>query len=192
MPEKIRTAVKDRLEDIEKIELETQEPGVRIIDKTGPLHNFADRDHCLQYMAAIGLIFGELTAEHYTDQVAADERIDACRAKMVVRENKSFTEDYYDLEKRAIGNSIQVFFKDGSSTDRVEIQYPVGHRIRRDEGYPLMDEKFNNSLTEVFDAEQVQSIRNAFENKVDLDSISAQAFLELFVKQTSDVGQLVV
>ncbi len=120
----LHPAVKDRLEQIERIEMETQEPGVRIIDKTGPLNNFADRDHCLQYMAAIGLIFGELNADHYTDAVAADPRIDAVREKMVVKENPAFTEAYYDLEKRAIGNSIQVFFNDGSSTERVEIQYP--------------------------------------------------------------------
>ena len=131
--------VKDRIDEVDRIELETQEPGVRIIDKTGPLNNFADRDHCLQYMVAIGLLFGELTAEHYTDSVAADLRIDAMREKMVVRENESFTVDYYDLEKRAIGNSIQVYFKDGSSTDRVEIQYPIGHRNRRDEGIPVLE-----------------------------------------------------
>ncbi len=184
--------VKDRINDIERIELETQEPGVRIIDKTGPLNNFADRDHCLQYMAAIGLIFGELTAEHYTDSVASDERIDACRAKMVVRENESFTQDYYDLDKRAIGNSIQVFFNDGTSTERVEVQYPVGHRKRRDEGMPLLEDKFNNSLNVVFDAIQAQNIRNAFGNHVELDGTPVKEFMELFVKATSDVSQLLV
>jgi len=117
----LHASVADRLDEIEKVELETQEPAVRIIDKKGPLENFADRDHCLQYMVAIGLIFGELTADHYVDDTAKDPRIDALRDKMVVQENPSFTEEYYDLEKRAIGNSIQVHFKDGSSTERVEV-----------------------------------------------------------------------
>ena len=184
--------VKNRIDEIERIELETQEPGVRIIDKTGPLKNFADRDHCLQYMVAIGLIFGELTAEHYTDGVAADQRIDECRAKMVVRENKSFTEDYYNLEKRAIGNSIQVFFRDGTQTERVEVQYPVGHRLRRAEGIPLLQDKFNNSLNEVFAAAQAQAIRDTFANSIELDAMSAKDFMDLFVKQSADIDSLLV
>jgi 2-methylcitrate dehydratase len=154
--------VKDRLDDIESVQMETQEPAVRIIDKTGPLNNFADRDHCLQYMAAVGLIFGQLTAEHYTDSVATDPRIDALRDKMVVAENPAFTRDYYDLEKRAIGNSIQVHFKDGSKTDRVEVQYPIGHRNRRDEGMPVLVKKFEDSLVSIFDKEQEAKILAAF------------------------------
>ncbi len=182
--------IKDRWEEIERIELETQEPGVRIIDKTGPLNNFADRDHCLQYMVAIGLIFGELTAEHHTDRFAKDPRIDSLREKMVVQENESFTTDYYDLDKRAIGNSIQVFFKDGSSTERVEVQYPVGHRNRRSEGIPLMQEKFADSLKDIFDPEQANSILSAFEDAESLDQQPVSDFMELFVKQTADIGQL--
>lgn len=184
--------IKDRLDRVERIELETQEPGVRIIDKTGPLNNFADRDHCLQYMVAIGLIFGELTAEHYTDAVAADERIDKLRAKMVVRENELFTEDYYDLEKRAIGNSIQIFFEDGSKSEKVEVQYPVGHRLRREKGIPLLVNKFHQSLDKVFDSEQGQAIRGAFSNPDELDTMSASQFMELFVKRTADVNQMLV
>lgn len=134
--------VKDRLDEIERIEMQTQEPGVRIIDKTGPLDNPADRDHCLQYMAAIALLKGNLVAEDYEDDVANDPRVDALRDKMTVSENPRFTEEYYDLDKRAIGNSIQVFFKDGSSTDLVSIDYPVGHRVRREEGIPLLKAKF--------------------------------------------------
>ena len=110
----LHPAVKDRLDQIERIVIETQEAGVRIIDKTGPLSNYADRDHCLQYMVAVPLIFGRLTADDYNDDVAADPRIDALREKMVVKENPQFTEDYFDPDKRYIGNSIQVFFKDGS------------------------------------------------------------------------------
>lgn len=154
--------VKDRLDEVESVQMETQEPAVRIIDKTGPLNNFADRDHCLQYMAAVGLIFGKLTAEHYTDSVATDPRIDALREKMVVAENPAFTRDYYDLEKRAIGNSIQVHFKDGSKTDRVEVQYPIGHRKRRDEGMPVLVKKFEDSLVSIYDKEQEAKILSAF------------------------------
>ena len=176
--------VSDRLEDIDRIEMETQEPGVRIIDKTGPLNNFADRDHCLQYMAAIGLIFGELNANHYSDNVSSDARIDALRDKMVVRENESFTTDYYDLEKRAIGNSIQVFFKDGTSTERVEVQYPIGHRNRRSQGIPVLQTKFANSLKEVFGEEQQAAILGSFESPERLDSIAVKDFLNLFVKKT--------
>ncbi len=170
--------------------METQEPGVRIIDKSGPLNNFADRDHCSQYMAAIGLLFGELTANHYTDDVASDPRIDALRELMVVRENEAFTRDYYDLDKRAIGNSMQVFFSDGTSTDRVEIQYPIGHRNRRDEGIPVLQEKFKNSLTEVFEPEQCESILETFENANSLDQLSASQFLDRLVKAKADISQM--
>lgn len=182
--------VKDRLPEVERVEMETQEPGVRIIDKTGPLNNFADRDHCLQYMAAIGLIFGELTAEHYSDATAADPRIDALRAKMVVKENEAFTKDYYDLEKRAIGNSIQVHFSDGTSTDRVEVQYPIGHRNRRDEGIPVLKSKFKNSLNDVFSGEQREAILAAFGDAAVLDKMPVSEFLSMFVKSRTDLGQL--
>jgi 2-methylcitrate dehydratase len=139
--------VKDRLDDIEKVVMETQEPGVRIIDKTGPLDNPADRDHCLQYMVAIPMIFGRLTAADYENDVAADPRIDILRSKMQVAENKDFTKDYFDAEKRYIGNAIQVFFKDGTSTDRVAVDYPIGHRRRRDEGIPVLKQKFASSVS---------------------------------------------
>jgi 2-methylcitrate dehydratase len=138
--------VASRLDEIDKIAVETQEPGVRIIDKTGPLHNPADRDHCLQYMIAIPLIFGRLKAEDYEDRTARDARIDRLRAKMVVTENQRFTEDYMDPEKRAIANAIQVFYKDGSSTERVEVAYPIGHRSRRAEGIPLLEQKVAESI----------------------------------------------
>ena len=130
--------VKDRLEEIDKVIVETQEAGARIIDKTGPLDNPADRDHCIQYMTAIPLIFGRLVAQDYEDDVAADPRIDALRDRMEVTENRQFTIDYHDPDKRAIGNSVQVFFRDGSSTDKISVDYPVGHRRRRSEGIPLL------------------------------------------------------
>ena len=130
--------VRGRIDEIDRIEIETQEAGVRIIDKTGPLANYADRDHCLQYMVAVPLIFGRLTADDYNDDVAADPRIDALRAKMVVKENPQFTKDYFDPDKRYIGNSVQVFFKDGTSTEKVSIDFPIGHRNRRAEGIPVL------------------------------------------------------
>ncbi|MEG3191262.1 bifunctional 2-methylcitrate dehydratase/aconitate hydratase [Lysobacter sp. D1-1-M9] len=143
---KLHEQVRDRLEDIERVELQTQEAGVRIIDKTGPLSNYADRDHCLQYMVAVPLIFGRLTAGDYTDAVAGDARIDALRGKMTVSENEQFTRDYFDPDKRYIGNSVQVFFNDGSSTDKVSIDYPIGHRKRREEGIPVLMAKFEKAI----------------------------------------------
>ena len=119
-----------------------------------------------------------------------DPRIDAVRAKMEVRENESFTKDYYDLEKRAIGNSIQVHFADGTSTERVEVQYPIGHRNRRDEGIPVLKTKFENSLNDVFSAEQKESILSAFACSEDLDATPASEFLNVFVKQGAEIGQL--
>lgn len=173
--------VRDRFDAIERIEMETQEPAIRIIDKKGPLKNFADRDHCLQYMAAAGLIFGRLTAQHYTDEVAKDPQIDRLRNKMVVRENPDYTRDYYDLSKRAISNSMQVFFEDGTHTKKVEVHYPVGHRFRREEGIPLLEEKFFNTLPSIFELDQMQAIVDAFEDP-DLEDRSISQFLSLFVK----------
>ncbi len=180
----------DRLNDIDRVVLETQEPGVRIIDKSGPLNNYADRDHCLQYMAAVGLIFGELTADHYEDAVARDPRIDALREKMVVSENPSFTRDYYDADKRAIPNSIQVHFADGTSTDRVEVLYPIGHRRRRQEGIPVLKQKFANNLATRFDADVCQAIRDLFEDVSTLHEMPVADFMNLLVAETADMNSL--
>src|SRR5665213_786909 len=127
----LHAEIKNKLESVERIVIETQEPGVRIIDKTGPLANPADRDHCIQYMVAIPLLFGRLEASDYEDAVATDPRVDAVRAKMQVKENAGFTKDYYDPQKRYIGNAVQVFFKDGSASERVAVDFPIGHRNRR-------------------------------------------------------------
>lgn len=181
--------IADRLDQIERVELATQEPGVRIIDKTGPLNNFADRDHCLQYMAAIGLIFGELTADHYTDDVASDPRIDALRAKMTVREDESYTVDYYDLDKRAIPNKIQIFMNDGTALDPVEVHYPIGHRRRRDEGIPVLESKFSGAIGDTFDAAQCSTIEAAF-NAPEFNSSSVSDFMELFVRKSADLGMM--
>ena len=139
--------VRDRIDDVEKVVIETQEAGIRIIDKTGPLDNPADRDHCIQYMVAVPMIFGRLTAADYEDDVANDPRIDALRDKMEVKENKQYTKDYFDPELRYIGNSVQVFFNDGTSTDRVEVNFPIGHRARREEGIPVLKQKFVDSVS---------------------------------------------
>ena len=134
--------LKDRLDDVSEVIIETQEPAIRIIDKTGPLHNPADRDHCLQYMVTVALIFGRLTADDYEEAVAGDPRIDALRSRMNVRENPRFTSDYYDPDKRYIGNAVQVRFRDGTATDRVEVSCPAGHRERREEALPVLMRKF--------------------------------------------------
>ena len=156
---KLHPQLRSRLDEggvdaIDRIVLETQEAGRRIIDKTGPLANYADRDHCLQYMVAVPLIFGRLTADDYTDAIAADPRIDALRERMSVVENPEFTRDYFDPEKRYIGNSVQVFFKDGSSTERVSIDYPIGHRKRRAEGIPALMSKFESAIRRALPAPQ--------------------------------------
>ncbi|MBT8136853.1 MAG: bifunctional 2-methylcitrate dehydratase/aconitate hydratase [Gammaproteobacteria bacterium] len=173
--------VKNRLDDIERIVIETQEPGVRIIDKTGPLDNPADRDHCIQYMAAIPLIFGRLTAADYEDDVATDPRIDALRAKMEVRENETFTHEYYDSQKRYIGNSMQVYFTDGSSTERVQVDFPVGHRRRREEGIPLLLQKFEQSVEAKLKPGQWQALRPLADDHAALEQMSVDEFVSLLV-----------
>ena len=155
---KLHSSVVDRIDQIERIEVETQEAGVRIIDKTGPLANYADRDHCLQYMIAVPLIFGRLVADDYNDAIAADPRIDTLRAKMQVRENEQFTKDYFDPAKRYIGNAVQVFFKDGSSTEKVSIDFPIGHRKRRAEGIPVLLKKFEDAIGEHLPSARVERI----------------------------------
>jgi 2-methylcitrate dehydratase len=173
--------VKDRLGDVSKIVIETQEPGVRIIDKTGKLANPADRDHCIQYMVAVPLVFGRLTAADYEDAVASDPRLDELRAKMEVRENPDFTRDYYDPEKRYIGNAVQVFFKDGTATERHEVHYPVGHRRRRAEGIPLMREKFERSIAEQLSAAQCKALVAAFADRAKLERMSVDALMAMMV-----------
>lgn len=173
--------VKDRLDDIDRIVIETQESGVRIIDKTGPLDNPADRDHCIQYMVAVPLIKGTLTAEDYEDQVAADPRIDALRDKMEVRENPRFTTEYLEPDKRAIGNSVQVHFKDGSATDCVSIDYPIGHRRRRQEGIPVLIAKFQRSIATRLSAKQCLAMDALCGDQNRLELTPVNEFVELMV-----------
>jgi len=173
--------LKDRLDDIDRIVIETQEAGVRIIDKAGPLANYADRDHCIQYMVAVPLITGELSAESYADEIAADPRIDTLRDLMEVTENPKFTRDYFDPEKRAIGNAVQVFFKDGSASERVEISYPIGHRRRRKEGIPELIKKFERAVTDHFPEQQAMAIRTVLESPAGLESMAVPAFVDDWV-----------
>jgi 2-methylcitrate dehydratase len=174
-------AVKDRISDIERIVIETQEPGVRIIDKTGPLANPADRDHCIQYMVAVPLLFGRLTAEDYEDKVASDPRVDALRSKMQVRENVTFTQEYYAADKRYIGNALQVFFRDGSSTPRVQVDFPIGHRKRREEGMPVLVKKFEASVDAYFSAKQAEKIKTLFAKREELDSMPVNELMAAMV-----------
>ena len=173
--------VKDRLDDIEKIAIETQESGVRIIDKTGALNNPADRDHCIQYMVAVPLIKGGLTAEDYEDDVANDPRVDALRAKMEVVENERFTAEYLEADKRAIGNAIQIFFTDGSSTEKVSIDYPIGHRRRRDEGIPVLETKFERNLGTILSPKQSGQMVALCADQDELESTPVPEFMEMMV-----------
>ncbi len=169
--------VRDRIDQIERIRIETQEPGVRIIDKTGPLANPADRDHCIQYMVAIPLIFGRLTAHDYEDEIARDPRVDALRDKMEVRENPTFTQEYYAADKRYIGNAVQVFFRDGSQTDRVAVDFPIGHRKRRAEGMPVLMQKFESSVAAQFPAAQARAITALCADRARLEAMPVDAFV---------------
>jgi len=178
---KLHDEIKDRLDDIEKVVIETQEAGVRIIDKTGPLANPADRDHCIQYMVAVPLIFGRLTADDYEDDIASDPRVDALRDKMEVVENEAFTKNYFDLDKRGIGNAIEIVFKDGSKLDRVEVEYPIGHRNRRDEGIPVLIDKFHNALGTRFDAAKVAPIAELTADHAKLEGTRVSEFVGLWV-----------
>jgi len=173
--------VATRLAEIEHVTIETQRAGMRIINKTGPLTNPADRDHCLQYMVAVPLIFGRLTATDYDREVAADERIDALRERMRVRENADFTRDYYDPDKRYIGNAVQVFFRDGSSTERVAVDYPLGHRLRRAEALPLLREKFAAAVRGHFGPQQAESIIALFAERAHLEELPVSDLMSALV-----------
>lgn len=173
--------VKNRLDDIARIELVTHESAIRIISKQGALHNPADRDHCLQYMVAIGLLFGDLKAEHYEDDVASDARIDALRAKMQVTENEAFSRDYHDPDKRSIANSMRVVFKDGTQTDLISIEYPIGHKRRREEGIPVLLSKFKSNLSTRFSAERVETICKAMNDTNTLAAMKVSDFMALWV-----------
>lgn len=172
--------VTHRLEEIERIQINTHESAVRIISKEGPLHNPADRDHCIQYMVAIGLLFGDLKAEHYEADVAEDPRVDALRAKMYVTENAEFTKDYLDPAKRSIANTLQVFFKDGTSTQAITVEYPIGHRRRRADGIPLLEKKFIHNLNTQFSNEKTQAIFALCDDAEKLKQTPVNVFMDMW------------
>ena len=178
---KLYGLVKDRLDEIDTVTITTHETAIRIIDKTGPLYNPADRDHCLQYVAAIGLIFGTLTADHYEDEVAADPRIDALRDKMAVVEYPQYSVDYLDPDKRSIANAVQVRFNDGSATEKIVVEYPLGHRRRRAEGIPLLVEKFTANLASRFPARQSEAILELCLDQTRLEGTPVNEFMDMFV-----------
>ncbi len=173
--------IRDKLELIERVTIETQEPAVRIIDKTGPLANPADRDHCIQYMVAIPLLSGRLTAADYEDQIAHDPRVDALRAKMQVQENAVFTREYYAPDKRYIGNAVQVFFKDGTASPRVQVDYPIGHRKRRIEGMPVLQRKFEASVAAHFGPKQTEAVKRMFADRFALAAMPVSDFVAQLV-----------
>jgi 2-methylcitrate dehydratase len=179
---KLHSQVKDRLDAIERIELWTQEPAIRIISKTGPLHNPADRDHCLQYMVAVPLIHGRLDASCYEDDFARDPRLDALRAKMTVFEEPRFTRDYYDPAKRSIANALRVTFKDGMQTERVLVEYPLGHRRRRTEALPQLLKKFRDALAARFNPERTEALCVLCRDPMKLAAMPVHQFMELFAE----------
>lgn len=172
-----------RLEEIATVRIETHESALRIIDKKGGLRNPADRDHCLQYMVAIGLIHGQLTAEHYEEAFATDPRIDRLREKMTVVEEPRFSRDYLDPDKRSIASAVTVFFRDGSQTERLEIAYPMGHKKRRKEGMPFLLNKFRNNLNTRFSAEKTERILELFAHPRILEEMPVHRFIDEMCQQ---------
>ena len=179
---KLHEEVKNRFDDIDKIKIITHESAIRIISKEGELNNPADRDHCLQYMTAIGLLKGNLVAEDYEDSVANDPMVDNLREKMEIEEDLSFSKDYLDPSKRSIANSLQIFFKDGTCTDLEEVHYPIGHKNRRSEGIPILISKFEKNLKTQFSDDRVKEIMSLFEDNEKLFNLSVSKFVDLFVK----------
>ncbi|GAK13389.1 bifunctional 2-methylcitrate dehydratase/aconitate hydratase [Geomicrobium sp. JCM 19039] len=171
--------IKDRIDDIQEVKITTHESAIRIIDKTGPLHNPADRDHSLQYITAIGLIYGELTADHYEDDVAANPQIDALREKMYTVENEQYSKDYLDPEKRSIANAVQVIFKDGSKTEDIAIEYPLGHRRRREESIPFLESKYKDTLHTRFPQKQADELFQLFQDP-SFEKLGVHEFMEKF------------
>src|SRR5690606_7400434 len=172
-------------EDIQSIQIRTHEAAIRIIDKKGPLHNPADRDHCLQYMIAVPLLYGRLTAADYEDEIANDPRIDILREKMSTREDPQFTQDYHDPEKRSIANALTVTLTDGQQLEEVVVEYPVGHKRRREEGIPLLLEKYKISLNRIFPSEQQDEICDI---SVDLNrppQTPVHDFVDLYVRPSN-------
>ena len=172
----------EKINKIDRIEITTHESAIRIIDKTGPLNNPADRDHCIQYMTSIGLLKGNLTAQDYEDTVANDPLVDALREKMTCVEKPEYTKDYLDPNKRSIANAVQIFYKDGSSSEQVAVEYPIGHRRRRSEGIPELIKKFKINLQREFDDTRAEKIMNL---NLDIDLLQqtpVNEYVDLYTK----------
>ena len=169
------------VDDIRKITIRTHEACIRIIDKKGPLNNPADRDHCIQYMVAVPLIFGRLVASDYEDKIAADTRIDTLRDKIVCVEDESFTQDYHDPKKRSIANALTVEFKNGKMLKEVVVEYPIGHARRRKDGIPLLVEKFKTNLARQFPSKQQQSILDVSLDQDKLEAIPVNEYVDMYV-----------
>ena len=174
--------VKDRLDEIDRIVITTHESAIRIISKQGPLANSADRDHCLQYMTAVPLIFGNLTAEHYEDDFHANHPvIDQLRDRMEIVEDERYSREYLEPDKRSIANAVQVFFKDGSKTEQVAVEYPIGHRRRRKEGIPLLEKKFQANLATRFPPARVDRILGLCQSTTRLEHTAVSEFMDEFI-----------
>ncbi len=169
--------------DIASVKIRTHEACIRIIDKKGPLGNPADRDHCIQYMVAVPLIFGRLTARDYEDDIASDPAIDALREKIVCVEDPAFTVDYHDPAKRSIANALTVEFKDGSKFDEVVVEYPIGHARRRTDGIPLLIEKFKINLARIFSADQQKKILDVSMDYKKLSEMAVNEYVDLYVNK---------
>jgi len=175
--------IKFKWDNIERIEIRTQEPAMRIINKTGELASRSDRDHCLQYMVAAALAFGELTADHYDDHFARDPRIDALRSKMVLTEDKTFTADYYDPDKRSIANGLKIIFNDGTSTGEIVIEYPLGHMRRRKESLPTLAQKFRHNVMAHFLPEAYAPLIALYDDQKALEATYVSDFMGMMVKR---------
>lgn len=180
---KLHPKLHGRLDEIETIEINTHESAMRIIDKKGPLKNPADRDHCIQYMVAIGLLHGTLTADHYEAEVARNPQIDKLRDKMVMKENPQYSVDYLDPEKRSIANEIKIKFKNGTSLGPVGVEYPLGHRRRRNEGIPLVFQKFTDNLRSYFTDELAQRLTALFKDHQKLCAMPVSELIDLFCEE---------
>lgn len=176
---RLHTSVANKINDIARVRIETQESAVRIISKTGPLHNPADRDHCIQYMTAVPLIFGRLTAADYEDTIADNPLIDSLRDKMEVVENTQYSRDYLNPDKRSIANAVQVFFKDGTASERIEIEYPLGHKRRRQESIPHLQAKFAGALESIFTPPHCAKIVGLFADDARLHQLPVRDFCDL-------------
>jgi len=183
---KLRDQVIDRLDDIDKIIVYTHQSAIRIIDKKGILSNPSDRDHCIQYIIAVALLYGEIKSEYYLNEIANDKRIDKLRELMEIEENKLFSIDYLDPNKRSIANAVKVVFSDGTSTDTVTVEYPLGHRNRREEAIPFIYKKFRKNLSNQYDSQTIDDILTLFKDKEKLNQLTVQDFTKMWLKQSSD------